>query len=313
MTETGPPSEERRPPIPLPIQRAVRQRCAFGCIICGHPLYEYHHMIPYAEVHEHTEGNITLLCDGHHREATNGLLTPEQIASANSAPYNVASGVSRPFALHFSGPELRVEIGTNSFSGGLPHPDGGTAFIPISVDDNDLVWFRVDAQGRIFLHLTILDECNLPLLRVVENHLIYRADTWDIEFKGKILTLRQAPRDIFLEIEFVPPNTLRLIRGRLLCNGVEMLILIDHILIVNAGQSFSHCAIKGGAIGLQLGRNERGYPCCMRSEPRGLKRYGIDRDMLIEYDKRNAEKMKAFGASNTPEEEGVGKEPITPE
>ena len=137
-------ADEQRPPIPLPMQRAVRQRCAFGCIICGHPLYEYHHITPYSQVQEHSENNLTLLCDGHHREATNGLLTPEQIAAANVSPSNVTSGVSRPFALHFSGPELRVEIGTNVLSGGVPHPAGGIAFIPISVDDNDIFWFRID-------------------------------------------------------------------------------------------------------------------------------------------------------------------------
>lgn len=119
-----------RPPIPLPVQRAVRQRCVFGCVICGHPLYEYHHMDPYAEVEEHREENLTLLCDGHHREATNGLLTCEQIAEANESPHNAASGVSRPFALHFSGREFNVEIGSNKLVGGVAHSAGGVAFIP---------------------------------------------------------------------------------------------------------------------------------------------------------------------------------------
>lgn len=34
--------------IPLPIQREVRQRCGFGCVICGMPLYEYEHMEEWA-------------------------------------------------------------------------------------------------------------------------------------------------------------------------------------------------------------------------------------------------------------------------
>jgi hypothetical protein len=40
---------EDRPPIPLPVKRLVRQQCAFGCVLCGLPLYEYDHIVPYHE------------------------------------------------------------------------------------------------------------------------------------------------------------------------------------------------------------------------------------------------------------------------
>jgi len=53
-------SKEPRPPILEPMKRSVRQRCSFGCVICGLPLYEYHHMIPYADTEKHEEDNITL-------------------------------------------------------------------------------------------------------------------------------------------------------------------------------------------------------------------------------------------------------------
>ncbi len=42
-------SNSVRPKIPLPIQREVRQRCGFGCVICGLPLYDYDHIIGWAE------------------------------------------------------------------------------------------------------------------------------------------------------------------------------------------------------------------------------------------------------------------------
>lgn len=291
--------EERRPPIPQPMQRAVRQRCSFGCVICGHPLYEYHHMVPYAEVQKHEEDNLTLLCDSHHREATVGLLASEQVAVANSSPYNVVSGVSAPFALNFSGTEFQVEIGSNHLLGGVPHPDGGFAFIPISVDDNDILWFRVDENGRIFFNMKILDECNLPLLVINENVLMYKTDTWDIVFKGTKLTVRQAARNIFLEIEFCPPNGIRILRGRLLCNGVEILVRKTHILVVNAGQMFSDCTFKGGAIGLQLGRNQRGYRGMIRSDPHGLKRYNVDREAALKKEKDAREQFESLFGKGT--------------
>lgn len=258
-------------------------------------------MEPYSEVKQHAESNLTLLCDAHHREATNGLLTSEQIAVANVTPANFVSGISRPFALHFAGTELRVEVGSNLFSGGAPHQDGGIAFIPISVDDTDLLWFRIDDDGRIFLHVNILDECNLPLLAIVENALMFRADTWDIEFKGKVLTLRQKPRDIFLEIEFCPPGFIRILRGRLLCNGIELLVQKSHVFIVNSGIVFRECHIHGGIIGLQLGRNERGYSCCVRAEPQELKRYDVDRKKQMRNHQRVVKMMRPFRESDTGE------------
>jgi len=57
-----------RPAISDPIKREVRQRCGFGCVICGVPIYDYEHMVPHTEVQEHLANNVTLLCPTHHRE-----------------------------------------------------------------------------------------------------------------------------------------------------------------------------------------------------------------------------------------------------
>ncbi|MGU5889575.1 hypothetical protein, partial [Aeromonas hydrophila] len=81
--------------IPLPIQREVRQRCGFGCVICGMPLYEYEHMEEWANVKRHVAEEITLLCDQHHREKTGGLLPKEVVRDANKNPFNLRKGVSQ--------------------------------------------------------------------------------------------------------------------------------------------------------------------------------------------------------------------------
>src|SRR5690348_15018177 len=38
---------EPRPPITEEKKRQIRKRCGFGCIFCGRPLYEYHHIHGY--------------------------------------------------------------------------------------------------------------------------------------------------------------------------------------------------------------------------------------------------------------------------
>ena len=49
--------------VPELMKREVRQRCGFGCVICGMPLYTYEYMLDYANVHRHVadEFNAPLL------------------------------------------------------------------------------------------------------------------------------------------------------------------------------------------------------------------------------------------------------------
>ena len=89
--------------IPRPIQREVRQRCGFGCVICGFPLYEYDHLKDWANVKEHIANDIILLCDRHHREVTSGLLPRRKVIEANKIPYNFKTGKSKPYVLHYEG------------------------------------------------------------------------------------------------------------------------------------------------------------------------------------------------------------------
>jgi 5-methylcytosine-specific restriction endonuclease McrA len=63
-----------RDKIPRKTKLRVRQRCGFGCVICGHPIYQIDHMVDHAVVQEHKAANLTLLCPRHHDEKTKGLL-----------------------------------------------------------------------------------------------------------------------------------------------------------------------------------------------------------------------------------------------
>jgi trigger factor len=220
---------DARPPIPTNVMREVRQRCGFGCVLCGTPICEYHHMVPYSESPEHVASNITLLCNLHHTEATKGLLTSDQIARANENPYCRQHGVTSPYSLHFSGEGFAFVIGGNSFSSPWRDQEHSTLAIAIAVDDTDLLWFRVDQDGRLFVN-------------------------------GRNLIVRQASREIFIEIRFEPPDKLCIDRARLLCNGVEILVRSSHIFVVNSDLLFTGCkTVQNCGVGLQLGRNNRGY------------------------------------------------------
>lgn len=216
--------------IPLPIQREVRKRCGFGCVICGFPLYEYDHLMGWANVHEHVSEDITLLCDQHHKEVTNGLLPREKVIDANKSPYNLKYGQSSPLLLHFEGTSCEVHIGGNYFNTIIQGEY--TESIPLIVDGIPLIAFILQ-DNQLLLNVNLFDEFNQIVLRIVNNQLFYTTSPWDIRLTGKTLTIREKARKLLLRLRFDPPNKIVIDKGRFLCNGVEILVENDYILVTN--------------------------------------------------------------------------------
>lgn len=216
--------------IPEPIKREVRQRCGFGCVICGFPLFEYDHMKQWAVVNEHKAEDLTLLCDKHHKEVTNGLLPREKVLKANENPYNKKVGGSSPWQLHYQGDSCEVTIGGNFFS----TKSGGniTQSIPVLVDGVPLINFIMDG-GNLLLNMVLFDQNNEVVLQIMNNELFYSVRPWDVEIEGRRLTIREKARHFLVSILFEPPNKITIDKARLLCNGVEILVKPDHILLTN--------------------------------------------------------------------------------
>jgi hypothetical protein len=204
----------RRPEMRAEIKRAVRQRCGFGCVICGIPLYHYDHLLGYAVTQRHEADEITLLCARHHDEKTRGVLPPEKVSAANQDPWNPRHGVTSPYQLHFGTTEpAEMVIASDSFTS-----EGD--LVPIVVDNEPLLAFS-RSSGELALHLTLRDRHNWPWLVVVDNELVLRQEvSWDVQFEGQALTLREAPGRVVLRIRFDPPRRVVVERARLMSNGV---------------------------------------------------------------------------------------------
>jgi hypothetical protein len=266
--------------IPLPIQREVRQRCGFGCVICGLPLYEYEHMLGWENVKRHVSDEITLLCDKHHREKTAGLLPVEAVHGANSNPYNLREGVSKPYDLHYSGKECEAVIGGNRFT--MEDRGYGTAIIPVSIDDTPLLAFFM-ADSHLLLNLNVFDEFNNLILRIVNNQLFYAVSPWDIELVGRKLIIREAHRQILIDILFEVPNKIVINRGRFLRNGVELLISPDYALITNNKMLFSGNQVINCQGGLVIGPHSQQFGAAVRIN--SVPRYLGDRSEAIKWTK----------------------------
>jgi hypothetical protein len=243
---------EDRPPISRPIKRAVRQRCGFGCVICGRPLYQYDHVAPYSEVLEHEAENIVCLCNDHHGEKTDGLLPADAVIAANQNPHNLQAGESPPQLLHYYGFDCEAVVGSNICRFSWPV----LPFVPLIVDDTPIILFRIE-DGQLLLTVQLFDAQNNLLLQVLDNELVYSVDPWDVEFVGKTLTVRNAPRDIFVGITFEPPSRVVIDRGHVWRNGAELAIAPHEFrLVPNVKMRGNEAA--GFPIVIGVGRTPRG-------------------------------------------------------
>jgi hypothetical protein len=257
--------------IPLPVQRAVRQRCGFGCVICGLPLYEYEHMLGWANVWRHVADEITLLCDQHHREKTSGLLPIDEMQRANSEPFNMRSGVSKPYDLHYSGTACEAVIGGNSFT--ISDAGYGTSMAPVVIDGTPLLGF-VLGDGHLLLHLNLFDDCNKLVLRIANNQLVYSTSPWDIRLVGRRLAIREAAGQFLIEITFEVPNRIVITRGRFMLNGVELVVRPEYALITNNRMLMSGGSAINCSGGLVIGPMDNESGAMIRVD--GVRRYSAE-------------------------------------
>jgi len=247
------------------MKREVRQRCGFGCVMCGLPLYTYEHIVGWANVHSHVAEELTLLCDQHQRESTNKLLPREQIIRADKDPYNLREGVSKPYTLHYSGSNCIADIGRNVFS--FQDDGSNPEFVAFAIDEESIISFRLDS-GHWLLNFSVYDRNDDLILLIVDNELIYSVFAWDIELVGRNLIIREAQRIILVDILFEPPSQIKIQRGHFFHNGIEVEIKPDSLYVVNNYSQFS--LNRGfGLHGLNLGMHKsRTWGFCMEVEPR---------------------------------------------
>lgn len=233
------------------MKREVRKRCGFGCVVCGTPIIEYHHMTPWSEVHIHEPDNLTLLCDLHHKEATGNrpLLTDAQVRRANNNPFNLRKGTTKPHMLHFEGTECIVTMGNNTF-----HGADDTDFVAAAIDGYPFLGFRLE-DGVYLLQFRYHTADNKLALLIHDNELSFAADLWDVQWTANQLIIREKLREIILDIEFHPPNKVSINRGLLHWNGVKIEIKPDFV--NNGGRMFLAGSSARAGVGLLAGHDPR--------------------------------------------------------
>lgn len=179
--------------IPEPIKRQVRQSCAFGCVICGMPVYEYDHVQDFAAVRSHDARNLALLCPNHHRDKTSGRLSREAVSQAREKPFNSDRSLSPSYGLHAAA-RVRICLGSNCGQGPADEADHAILWI------NGETPLMIHREGDAYTYSArITDDSGDLLLLIDRGALAVATDVWDYRYEGRELSIRRAPGDIVFE------------------------------------------------------------------------------------------------------------------
>jgi hypothetical protein len=219
--------------IPADVKRAVRQRCGFGCVVCGMALCDYDHLDPeFANAREHDPNGIVLLCTGCHGRKDRKMLSVETIRRHAASPRARQLGFSfGPFDVGMEQPEfvlgpvrmrnvltpIRV-LGVPLLSIAAPEAEGGPYRLSAVLTDSD---------GRV-------------VARVVENEWRASLDNWDVQTSGPVITFRRDHRDVVLRLRTDPPN-------RLVLESMDMLFAETRI-VASERRGFHIVTRQGGRL-----------------------------------------------------------------
>lgn len=202
----------KRPKISLSLQRRVRQQCAFGCVFCGKPVFEYDHIIEYSKVKRHEFDNLVLLCREHHGPKTHHCVNIDLLRAKRLKPFNRDKAVSSPYGFPAGNNPYWVVIGDNKYGVKIPEGLSEYKFPALTINGQDIISVACFRDGDVTYSLPsiyIADE-NHEVIALIEdgeshideNHLRVGLRHWDIECTDNKIVIRNEPRKIVLYIKY---------------------------------------------------------------------------------------------------------------
>jgi hypothetical protein len=239
---------ENRPPIPETVKRAVRQRCGFGCVICGIPVYDYDHFEEFSIKKAHEPENIILLCPSHHAEKTRGRLPFDLVKRAAKNPINKTKEHSGKHITHFFGDNCSLDIGGNTFD--FCFSDNQEYFRAIIINNKTLCGFLHD-DGNLLLDLSLSDRNGTEVLKISASEMQVSVGIWDYTLVGPKLSIKSQEHDLDVELIF-QNNGITISRGIFIGKTGAVVVNREHYKIFPPGMTFSGCKCDQCQIGVLI-------------------------------------------------------------
>lgn len=218
---------------PLQIQKQLRKETLYGCAICGCPILQYVHIIPYSSIQAFLPENMVTLCPFHRIKYDNKEITQSALRDAKINPYNKTKE-QEAFIIAQS-QDMIINIGKCKFI--------NTSRILV-VDDFDIITIRRGEEQQedkkyLLLDINFFDKFNNLIAVVSENSWTaerMRSSSngdWKISYnKPKHLVIQNSARNIMFDAK-VNNNEIILTANGMYYNGSSIRITENEILLDN--------------------------------------------------------------------------------
>jgi hypothetical protein len=234
--------------IPAEVKRVVRQRCGFGCVICGLGIVQYEHVEPeFKDARVHDPDAIALLCPQCHAKVTTGMWSKDRVKLAMKGPRCKQVGFAREFFDFVQGhPSLRF--------GGVLLSNCPT---PIQVQGKSLFRFQPpeEPDGPFLSSGLFTDSSGKVALEVEDNEWKAYSTSWDVEVRGPTITIREGHRAVHLVLRVEPPSEIVVEKLSMKLGGYAFEANGDFLQIRMPGggvSDFTSCLFDNCAVGISL-------------------------------------------------------------
>jgi hypothetical protein len=206
--------------IPQPIQKQLRREANFGCALCGCPIIEYAHIIPYRNIQAYLPENIVALCPNHYTNFDRGEFSDSYLRDAKNNPHNKTYIQD---AFFIDPQDIAVNVGKSKFI--------NTSRI-LAVNDFDIISIKRENERYILLDINFFDKLNNLIAVVYENSWTAEktaSAVWEIVYKPHHLVIRNTSRNLFFESKI--ENEELFITANMYYNAIPLSITNDGIWI----------------------------------------------------------------------------------
>lgn len=192
---------------PAAVRRQLRKEANFGCVICGAPVIEYHHIVPYSEEEHYDPDRMVVLCRNHHAEAGphSEAITRDQLYDHKENPYN-QDIVEYDF--YFKSNTPAIQFGGNYF-----RLRSETRMVVLQIADQPLIEISLE-DGILQFSALLFDKSESLIAELNQNQWWAETDdVWDLEYSNNQFKIWHQKREIGLEISYDSDNDRISMRG----------------------------------------------------------------------------------------------------